>query len=406
MTQLPEAEWRDHSGLKRVVAALTDGERRPLAVGGAVRDSLLGLDVSDVDLATHLLPQEVIQRLEAADINAIPTGIEHGTITAVADSRNYEITTFRRDVATDGRRATVAFSDDWREDAQRRDFTINALYADVKSGEILDSVGGIADLEKRHIRFIGPASERIAEDHLRILRYFRFLARFGKSEVDDEAVEACQAAAMSLKSLSRERIAGELTRLLTLPNPRIAVSLMQQNSIFTAFLPEVTEDASQRLSALIDREAEHDQPISLEARLLSILPSGGVVIDKLARRLKLSNRMRKSLLARLPDRDYASAEIRELAYSADMEVARDYAMLHQSDEELADSLTQLKGWNPPDFPLTGGMLIEKGISAGPLVAKTLQSIERKWMEEGFPDETRLQAITDQLVSEALSEDTA
>ncbi len=184
MLSLPEAEWRDADSLKRVVAALKDGHGGPRIVGGAVRDTLLGLRVSDVDVATILTPDEVIDRLEAARIKAIPTGLDHGTVTAVADARNYEITTLRRDVATDGRRAVVAFSTDWREDAARRDFTINALYADPETGEIFDYFAGLSDLEAGIVRFIGDADDRIAEDYLRILRYFRFLARYGHGPIN------------------------------------------------------------------------------------------------------------------------------------------------------------------------------------------------------------------------------
>ncbi|HEV7234450.1 MAG TPA: CCA tRNA nucleotidyltransferase, partial [Sphingorhabdus sp.] len=230
--RLPDAEWRNADGLKRVVAALRDDHGGPRFVGGAVRDSLLGLEVSDVDLATTLLPQEVIDRLDAARIKAIPTGLDHGTVTAVADGRNYEVTTLRRDVATDGRRATVAFSTDWGEDAVRRDFTVNALYADPATGEIYDYFGGIGDLHAGIIRFIGDADLRIAEDYLRILRFFRFLARYGHGEVDASSLAACASGAHGLTALSRERIAQELTKLLILPNPVAALGLMVQHGIF------------------------------------------------------------------------------------------------------------------------------------------------------------------------------
>ena len=183
-------------------------------VGGAVRDELLRLPVSDIDLATRIPPDEVIRRLEEAKIKAVPTGIEHGTVTAVSDGHPFEITTLRRDVSTDGRRATVAFTDDWEEDAARRDFTINALSADPLTGELFDYFGGLADLERRHIRFIGDPLQRIAEDHLRILRFFRFHARFDAGEPDVAALEACTARANDLMALSRERIADELLKLL------------------------------------------------------------------------------------------------------------------------------------------------------------------------------------------------
>src|SRR6478736_2088371 len=176
--KLDEAKWRRRRGMKRVLDALGADEGLTRYVGGAVRDDLLGLPISDIDLATRLTPDEVVRRLEKARIKAVPTGIDHGTITAISDGHPFEITTLRRDVSTDGRRATVAFTDDWKEDAARRDFTINALSADPRNGEIFDYFDGLDDLEARRVRFIGDPLQRIAEDHLRILRFFRFHARF------------------------------------------------------------------------------------------------------------------------------------------------------------------------------------------------------------------------------------
>ena len=349
MNSLPQAQWRDAAGLKAIASALTVDGTAPLAVGGAVRDSLLGLPVSDVDLATPLIPQNVIERLQAVGIKAIPTGIDHGTITAVAGGQNYEITSFRRDVSTDGRRAIVAFSADWAEDAKRRDFTINALYADIVSGEIFDSVGGLADLEKRHVRFIGNASERIAEDHLRILRYFRFLARFGESRADEAALSACAAARGSLKSLSRERIASELTRLLALPRPELAVQLMIDSGIFEAFMPELAVDANDRMLKLVKKEACCSVAPSMAARLLSLLPPVAETVEAIARRLKFSNRLRKDLLIRIAEQNVGPANIRALAYHHGIEAARDAAMLFAGDGTLDKCLTLLGGWLPPAF---------------------------------------------------------
>jgi poly(A) polymerase len=209
MTRLPDTEWLNDPAFRKVVDSLRVDGAPPRIVGGAVRDALLGLAVSDVDLATPLLPEDIVQRLETARIKAVPTGIDHGTITAVSDGRTFEITTLRRDVETDGRRATVAFSSDWQEDAARRDFTINALYADPDDGKIIDYFGGLADLESGLVRFIGDAGQRIAEDHLRILRLFRFHARFGKGPIDPDALSAARANASKLMALSRERIADE-----------------------------------------------------------------------------------------------------------------------------------------------------------------------------------------------------
>jgi poly(A) polymerase len=217
--RLDPAKWRRRQGMMKLLDALGAGEGETRYVGGAVRDDLLGLPVNDVDLATRLRPNEVVERLQAAGIKAVPTGIAHGTVTAVSDGHPYEVTTLRRDVETFGRHATVAFTGDWKEDAARRDFTINALMADPVSGEIFDYFGGLADLEQRLVRFIGDPFERIAEDHLRILRFFRFQARFGRGEPDSAALEACTARANDLMALSRERIDDELLMLLSVAKP-------------------------------------------------------------------------------------------------------------------------------------------------------------------------------------------
>lgn len=398
---LPSAAWREAVGLKRVVAALADDAGGPRYVGGAVRDTLLGLPVTDVDLATLLLPAVVIDRLEAAGIRAIPTGLDHGTVTAVVDGKNYEITTLRRDVATDGRRATVAFASDWKEDAARRDFTINALYADPATGEIFDYFGGLADLDEGNVRFIGDADARIAEDHLRILRYFRFLARFGEGAVDQEAIAACANAANSLLALSRERIAGELLKLLPLPDPRQSVSLMVRHKIFASFLPELDDHAPVNLERLLAREQGYSFNPSLPARILSLLPRDPDVAQNVAMRLKLSNAMRADMVARVSGTPPTASNIRALAYLQSVDCARDAAMLFADDADCAACMQLLDGWSLPEFEIKGGDLIKRGLPVGPLVAETLKLVEARWISEGFaPD--RIDAIADQAVSEALS----
>lgn len=398
---LPDAAWRNADSLKHVVAALTDKHGGPRVVGGAVRDTLLGLPVTDVDLATMLLPGVVIDRLEAANIKAIPTGLDHGTVTAVADGKNYEITTLRRDVATDGRRATVVFATSWEEDAARRDFTINALYAAPATGEIFDYFGGLADLDEGNVRFIGNADERIAEDHLRILRYFRFLARFGEGAVDDVAIAACAAAANSLLALSRERIASELLKLLAVPDPRQSVSLMVRHKIFGSFLPELAKDASANLDRLLAREQFFALHPSVLARLLALLPRDPDVAQNVAMRLKLSNAMRAGMVARVSGAQPDAVNIRSLAYRQTVECARDAAMLFADDAGLASCITQLDGLALPVFPITGGDLVKRGLPVGPLVAKTLKLVEARWISEDFPN-NRIETIADQAVSEALS----
>src|SRR5881275_2959857 len=253
---LDAAKWRKKRGMRRLLAALGADQGLTRYVGGAIRDDLLRLPVSDIDLATRIAPDEVMARLEKARIKAVPTGIDHGTVTAVSDGHTFEITTLRRDVTTDGRRATVAFTDDWKEDAARRDFTINALSADPDTGELFDYFGGLTDLERRHIRFIGDPLQRIAEDHLRILRFFRFHARFDAGEPDAAALEACSARANDLMALSRERIADELLKLLGMADPSLTVGIMLRHGILVPVLPEIVPERLVSLRALIAAECE------------------------------------------------------------------------------------------------------------------------------------------------------
>jgi poly(A) polymerase len=398
---LPGAGWRQDNGLIKVVSALRDDHGGPRIVGGAVRDTLLGLAVSDIDLATTLPPETVIDRLEAARIKAVPTGLDHGTITAVAEGKSYEITTLRRDIATDGRRATVAFSTDWKEDAARRDFTINALYADPQTGRIFDYFGGLADLDGGIIRFIGNADERIAEDFLRILRYFRFLAKYGRGHIDAGAIRACAKGAHGLTALSRERIAQELTRLLLLADPVSAIQLMIENGIFTPFLPELADSASFALQQLVGREKQYAQMVSLPARLLTLMPGNIAAADKVAARLKLSNRLREGLSRRLNAPSPDSSTIRSIAYRRSIDCARDVAMLYADDDRLADCLIKLDDWQVPAMDLKGGDLIALGLTAGPLVARTLKAVESQWIAEDFPPPERQMDIARQLIADAL-----
>ncbi|MDE0933183.1 MAG: CCA tRNA nucleotidyltransferase [Novosphingopyxis baekryungensis] len=386
--KLPDAAWRSDPALIAVVAALSDGDMRPRIVGGAVRDSLLGRAVHDIDLATPLRPEEVMQRLKAAGLKAVPTGIDHGTVTAVSDGRTFEVTTLRRDVSTDGRRATVAFSDDWREDAARRDFTINALYADLQTGEISDYFGGLADLEAERLRFIGDATQRIAEDHLRILRYFRFLARFGRSEVDGEAYAACQVAASSLKGLSRERIADELLKLLGLDDPRFAVRAMLGGGIFAPVLPEITDMAL--LDRLIEREQTHAVAPAALRRLLALLPASVETATDIGARLKLSRKQREAMRDRILCRGIPVP--RHAAYAHGWDAARDAALLYADDAGCEAALDALMDWTPPRFPLKGADLIARGLQPGPELGRKLHAIEARWVAEDFPVADRLDAL--------------
>ena len=385
--RLPPAPWRDRAGLARVTALLGADEGLVRYVGGAVRDTLLGLAVEDVDLATPLWPEEVVRRLEAGGVKAVPTGIAHGTITAVADGHPYEVTTLRRDVETDGRRATIAFADDWREDAARRDFTINALYADPLTGELFDYFGGQADLAARRLRFIGDAATRIDEDHLRMLRYFRFHARFGGGAADAATLAVITDRAPKLKSLSRERIADELLKLLALPDPVPALRLMADCAMFANIAPEIAADAPEAVARLVAAERAADQSPDAVRRLIARLPADAALAGQVAARLKLSNRTRKRI-AVARGTEWLGLPPRPLAYRIGAEGALDRALL--AGDGTA-TVAALDGWSIPRLPVSGGALIALGVAPGPEVARRLRGIEDRWLAEGCPAEVPLAA---------------
>ena len=378
--------WFARPGMAAVLEAIGARERLSRLVGGAVRDQLAGVPVEDFDVATRLRPQQVQQRLEHAGIKAVPTGIDHGTITAVSQGQVVEVTSLRRDVSTDGRRATVAFTDDWREDAARRDFTINALFADPITGEIFDYFGGLEDLEARRVRFIGSPLQRIAEDHLRILRFFRFHARFGSGTPQPEALDACTARANDLMALSRERIADELLKLLGLADPAATVHLMIDRGIFRPVLPEVDPDASSRLEALISAEQEAGIPADGLRRLAALLPYAPALVERVAARLKLSTKARKRLVCAAEAR--LEHDPHELAYRLGTHCAVDRLLLHGRSSDAR----QIANWPIPRLSLGGGDLIRRGVPQGPQVARTLRRIEDAWIAAGFPDKDRLEPL--------------
>ncbi|WP_120076645.1 CCA tRNA nucleotidyltransferase [Aurantiacibacter odishensis] len=377
-----QAEWTQRADLAQLVAAIGADNLR--WVGGAVRDTLLGLAVKDIDAATPLHPEEVMARLKEAGIKVVPTGLDHGTVTAVVDGGPVEVTTLRKDVATDGRRATVAFADNWQDDAARRDFTINALYAHPETLKISDYFGGLDDLEARRVRFIGDARERIREDHLRILRYYRFQARFG-STLDDEGENACAELAPMLKGLSRERVAMELLGLLDLADPVPTVRRMFDRGVLPVILPEVGEDGLARLSTLTQTEETQGAGPNAIRRLAAMLPAEPKTAEQVAARLRLSNAHKKRL-SRLAARARRPGDARVLAYREGMDVARDLLLLAEQ------STAALKGWEIPNFPLKGGEIVERGVDAGPEVARVLRAVENRWLEEGFPDRTRVDQL--------------
>ena len=387
--RIEPSAWLDRPGIRRLLKALDAKAGTARFVGGAVRDLLLDEEPGDLDLATTLSPQEVIGLLEAAGIKAVPTGIEHGTITAVSSGTVVEVTTLRSDVSTDGRRATVAFTDDWQADAGRRDFTINAIYADPFTGELHDYYAGIDDLKSRTVRFIGEPLQRIAEDHLRILRYFRFHARYGHGSPDPHALEACVERANDLMALSRERIADELLKLFALDDPTPTVRMMAERGLFTPVVPEFSDVA--RLGRLVaDERTAAIRPDPLR-RLAALLPSDPATAERIAARLKLSNKAKKRLSSAANQQ--LGLNPKALAYRIGVEGAVDRLLLCGRP---ADARAIAK-WSPPRMPIGGGDVIARGIMEGPDVARTLRRIEDAWEAAGFPTG----AAFERLVEEAL-----
>lgn len=382
MAELPGAEWTQREDLARLVEAL--GRENLRWVGGAVRDTLLGNAVKDIDAATPLTPDEVIEKLKKADIRSIPTGIDHGTVTALLPGGPVEITTLRKDVSTDGRRATVAFSDDWREDAARRDFTINALYADPVTLELFDYFDGLHDLEARRVRFIGDPRERIREDHLRILRYYRFQARFGY-RLDEEAERACAELAPMLKGLSRERVGWELQHLLSVADPAPTVQRMCQQGVLGVILPETGDRAIVALEKLVEAERAARCAPSAIRRLAALLPPEPKVAEQVAARLRLSGAQKKRLVS-AADRGVHPRDVRALAYRLGRDEAIDRLLLAGEDP------APILDWAIPALPLKGGEIVARGVAAGPEVARILQAVEARWIAEGFPGRARVMTL--------------
>lgn len=378
-TTLPAVPWTGREDLAALFRALDPEGDSARYVGGAVRDTLLGVAVNDIDVATKLEPDVVVARLNAAGIRTVPTGIAHGTVTALLPGGTVEITTLRRDVSTDGRRATVEFASNWQDDAARRDFTINALYADPRTLAVYDWFGGLADLEARRVRFIGDARQRIREDYLRILRYFRFQARFGSLPADPEAEESCRDLAAGMKGLSRERVGWELLALLRLPDPVDTVQRMAELGVLGEVLPEA-DPAS--LGTLIAAERREQVAPDALRRLAALLPADAPVAEQVASRLRLSIAQRKRLSC-AAQRDGDASEARVLAYRLGRDEAVDRLLL------TSQSIAPLAGWEIPVLPLKGGEIVARGLATGPDVARLLRAVETRWIGEGFPARERV-----------------
>ncbi|RAK57972.1 CCA tRNA nucleotidyltransferase [Phenylobacterium deserti] len=365
-------------------------------VGGCVRNALIGRPISDVDIATTLTPVEVTKAIEAAGLRAVPTGIEHGTVTAIANHQPFEITTLRRDVETDGRRAVVAFTADWMEDAQRRDFTLNALYAR-RDGSIFDPTGhGVADALAGRIVFVGDAETRLREDYLRSLRFFRFMAWYGREAPDAAAVAAITRLKDPVASLAAERISAELLKLLAADDPRGAVALMASTGVMAVVLPEVVSRT--RFEALVEVERGPLPGAEPVLRLAALLPDEPALGRRCAERLRLSNAERDRIEAALdPSHPLSPAmtshQVRQALYALGAQAFIDRAKLlwAQSGGEGWDRLIeQAAGWNPPALPVNGADAMAAGLPKGPLVGAALKQVETWWIAQDFPadrDET-------------------
>ncbi len=377
---------------RAVMAALSANEDGARFVGGAVRNALLGEAVTEVDIAARFPPDEVIRRLEAAGLRAIGTGIEHGTVTAIVDGTPYEVTSLRRDVETFGRRAVVAYTTNWAEDAARRDFTINALYAG-EDGTLFDYFGGLNDIPARRVRFIGDARQRIKEDYLRILRFFRFHAQYGRGEPDADGLSACAEEKAGLKLLSGERVQKELLVLLKVRDPLPVLRVMQDSGILAEIF---SRDLNlPRLQQLISIEQPSGTARDAVLRFAALLPDSAGAAREIAEKLRLSNNTRDRLAAAAEKDEriavpVAGACLRELMYRMGKDRTRDQLLLRwadagapASDAQWQTMMTVLRDWQVPVFPLDGNDVMALGVPEGREIGVHLRDIEQWWIAQDF-----------------------
>jgi poly(A) polymerase len=385
MTERPV--WLDDPALQQLFAATRDMGGEARVVGGAVRDFLMGRDSGDVDIASSLPPESTIAIANALRWKAVPTGLAHGTVTLVLPARVVEVTTLRRDIETDGRHAQIVHTDNFAEDAERRDFTMNALYMDA-AGTIYDEVGGQKDLQARRVRFIGDAPTRIMEDALRILRFFRFLATHGSVPADREALVACEAHRALIANLSGERIAQEMRKLLVAPQPADALNYMVSIGL-SEYLTEAPWDMA-RLKDLLQHEREFQLLADGWVRLLAMLApfTRGETAHWIGERWKLSRFERATLLALAhTEIPVDPARVKEWlrAHPRKIVIGRILLAALDSDEELAtaDLMQLAQGWEIPRFPVTASDLLKQGMTQGKDLGEALRALEQRWIDSDY-----------------------
>ncbi len=392
---LKSAAWLTCAGTQKVLALLESAGKPARVVGGAVRNALLGRPVKDIDIATVATPDEVARLARSAGLTVIETGLAHGTVTVVVDHVSFEVTTLRRDVETDGRHARIMFTDDWREDASRRDFTINALYCD-RSGEVYDPLGGLGDIETRHVRFIGSPDDRIEEDYLRILRFFRFSAEYSDGRLDEAGHAACNRLQDGLDAISAERIRSELLRIFVAKSAVPVVRAMDSGGVLSRVLADQPDVRA--FAAMCEIEAHCKIPPDPIRRLAALAVHRPGDALKLKERLRLSNidfdRLAEMIM---PNRGYDPAASELLAkaalYRAGPEKFRDGHLLAWARSSVPvndigrrERLGLIERWQVPEFPVRGQDVIGLGVSPGPDVGHILASVEDWWIKTGFPED--------------------
>jgi len=390
--ELAVHDWLKNQTTQTVMKALGGDRGEARFVGGCVRNALLMEPVSDIDIATVHAPAEATKLLEAAGVKVVPTGFDHGTVTAVLEGKHFEITTLRVDVATDGRRADVAFTGDWVEDAKRRDFTMNALYADM-DGTVHDPLGGRDDLKARLVRFIGDPHDRIREDYLRVLRFFRFHAHYGTGDPDAVGLTACAEEKQGLTQLSAERVQAELLKLLGADGAGASLRQMAATGILQLVLPEATR--LDRLEAVVDIEANQLFTSDPVLRLSSSVELDGAGADALAARLKLSKKDRDRIKAMQTDETkivcYLSVrEVHKALYLMGVQCFKDRVMFGWATDKKDANAMQWRAllaiadsWVRPKLLLNGSMMKAAGVPEGPEMSRVYGEVEEWWVDAGF-----------------------